>query len=70
MPASRSGWGQATCVSGCSRMFAAGHRIRITVAGADRENARTPRLTPAPTLTVWRQPGRMSWVDLPVIPPS
>ena len=23
-----------------------------------------------PTLTVWRQPGRMSWVDLPVIPPS
>jgi putative CocE/NonD family hydrolase len=50
-----------------SRLFAAGHRIRITVAGADWENARTPRLTPAPTLTVWRQPGRASWVDLPVI---
>lgn len=50
-----------------SRLFAAGHRIRITVAGADRENARTPQLTPAPTLTVWRQPGRASWVDLPVI---
>jgi uncharacterized protein len=50
-----------------SRLFAAGHRIRITVAGADRDNARTPQLTPAPTLTVWRQPGRASWVDLPVI---
>jgi hypothetical protein len=50
-----------------STLFAAGHRIRVTVTGADKANARTPKQTPAPKLTVWREPDRASWIDLPVI---
>jgi putative CocE/NonD family hydrolase len=50
-----------------SKLFAAGHRIRITVTGADKANARTPQQAPAPRLTVWREPGRASWMELPVI---
>jgi putative CocE/NonD family hydrolase len=51
-----------------STLFAAGHRIRVTVTGADDANARTPRQTPPPRLKVWREAGRASWMDLPVIP--
>ncbi|HEX4963194.1 MAG TPA: CocE/NonD family hydrolase [Thermoanaerobaculia bacterium] len=50
-----------------STVFAAGHRLRVTVTGADKANARTPQQTPPPRLTVWREAGRGSWVDLPVI---
>jgi len=50
-----------------STLFAAGHRIRVTVTGADKANARTPRQTPPPRLTVWREAGRASWMELPVI---
>ncbi|MFL6196678.1 MAG: CocE/NonD family hydrolase [Thermoanaerobaculia bacterium] len=51
-----------------SQVFAAGHRIRVTVTGADQANARTPRLDPPPRMTVYREPGRASYVELPVIP--
>jgi uncharacterized protein len=50
-----------------STLFQPGHRVRVTVAGADRANARTPERNPPPRLTVWRQAGRGSWIDLPVI---
>jgi putative CocE/NonD family hydrolase len=53
-----------------SILFPAGHRIRVTVTGADKANARTPEQTPPPRLTVWREAGRGSWVELPVIPAS
>lgn len=51
-----------------STLFAAGHRIRVTVTGADKANAVTPRRNPPPKLTVYREPGRASYVELPVIP--
>jgi hypothetical protein len=51
-----------------STLFAAGHRIRITVTGADHANAVTPERNPPPRLTVYREPGRASYVELPVIP--
>jgi len=51
-----------------STLFKAGHRIRVTVTGADARNARTPKLTPAPRMTVYREAERASYVELPVIP--
>jgi putative CocE/NonD family hydrolase len=51
-----------------SNLFDAGHRIRVTVTGADKTNARTPQQSPAPRLTVYREAGRGSYVELPVIP--
>jgi putative CocE/NonD family hydrolase len=51
-----------------SNFFAAGHRIRVTITGADKANARTPEQTPPPRLTVYREPGRASYIELPVMP--
>lgn len=51
-----------------SNLFDAGHRIRVTITGADKANAVTPEQSPAPTLTVYRGAGRASYVELPVIP--
>ena len=51
-----------------SNLFDTGHRIRVTVTGADKANARTPQQTPPPRLTVYRQAGRASYIELPVIP--
>ncbi|HET9209566.1 MAG TPA: CocE/NonD family hydrolase [Thermoanaerobaculia bacterium] len=51
-----------------STLFAAGHRIRVTVTGADKANAVTPKRNPPPKLTVYREPGRASYIELPVIP--
>lgn len=51
-----------------SYIFKAGHRIRVTVAGADyREKDRTPA-APAPTLSILSDPDHASRVRLPVIP--
>lgn len=50
-----------------SNLFDAGHRIRVTLTGADKTNARTPEQDPPPRLTVYRQAGRASYVELPVI---
>ncbi|PYQ59662.1 MAG: hypothetical protein DMF53_18430 [Acidobacteria bacterium] len=51
-----------------STLFAAGHRIRVTVTGADKANAVTPERNPPPKLTVYREAGRASYIELPVIP--
>lgn len=51
-----------------STLFQPGHRLRVTVTGADKANARTPEQNPPPRLTVWREEGRGSYVELPVIP--
>ena len=51
-----------------STLFAAGHRIRVTVTGADKTNAVTPRRNPPPRITLYREEGKPSYVELPVIP--
>jgi putative CocE/NonD family hydrolase len=51
-----------------STLFAAGHRIRVTVTGADKKNAVTPRRNPPPRITLYREAGKPSYVELPVIP--
>jgi predicted acyl esterase len=49
-----------------SYLFAPGHRIRLTLQFADPRA--TPRLDPAPRVTVLHRPGAASRIDLPVIP--
>ena len=51
-----------------STLFAAGHRIRVTVTGADKANAVTPERNPPPKITLYREAGRASYIELPVIP--
>jgi hypothetical protein len=51
-----------------STLFQPGHRLRVTITGADKANARTPQQNPPPKLTIWREPGKASYVELPVIP--
>jgi putative CocE/NonD family hydrolase len=51
-----------------STLFQPGHRLRVTVTGADKANARTLEQNPPPRLTVWREAGRGSYIELPVIP--
>ncbi len=51
-----------------SNVFDAGHRIRLTVTGADRDNFRTNEIDPPPTVTVHRGARHPSYVELPVIP--
>lgn len=53
-----------------SNLFDAGHRIRVTVTGADKANARTPEQTPPPRLVLLREEGRASHIVLPIIPGS
>ena len=50
-----------------SNVFNAGNRIRITVSGADKDNALTPEQSPPPTVTVYRNAGHASYISLPVI---
>lgn len=50
-----------------SHIFKAGHRIRISVAGADyRERDRTP-VVPAPVVTLHNTPQRPSLIILPIV---
>jgi hypothetical protein len=51
-----------------STLFQPGHRLRVTVTGADQANTRAPVRTPPPRLTLWREAGRGSFLELPVIP--
>ena len=37
-----------------SYVFEAGHRIRVTITGADKDTALTPQLDPPPTVTLYR----------------
>jgi len=49
-----------------SNIFDAGHRIRIALVCADRDNASTPELSPPPTVSVHRNKDRASFISLPV----
>lgn len=51
-----------------SNVFDAGHRIRVTITGADRANHATPELDPPAVVTVHRDVSRASRVVLPVRP--
>jgi hypothetical protein len=48
-------------------VFDKGNRLRLSLAGADKDNAATPKLDPAPVLTVYRDKGRASSLRLPVV---
>jgi uncharacterized protein len=51
-----------------SFVFDAGHRIRVTITGADIDNFATPVLVPPPTVGVYRDAEHASYIELPVIP--
>lgn len=51
-----------------SNLFDKGHRIRVRLSGADAGNAATPVLQPAPTVSIYRDRERASYIDLPLIP--
>jgi putative CocE/NonD family hydrolase len=50
-----------------SNIFDAGHRIRLTITCADKDNAETEAVSPAPTVTVYRDGQRRSRLILPVV---
>ncbi|MFO7979918.1 MAG: CocE/NonD family hydrolase [Candidatus Aminicenantes bacterium] len=49
-----------------SNVFNAGHRIRVTLTGADKDNAATQVLEPPPTYIVYRNADYPSHIQLPV----
>ncbi|MBN1202467.1 MAG: CocE/NonD family hydrolase [Anaerolineae bacterium] len=51
-----------------SNIFDAGHRIRITITGADADNYATLGLDPPPTISLYLGGEKSSSVTLPVIP--
>jgi hypothetical protein len=51
-----------------SYVFDAGHRIRVTITGADKDTALTPQLDPPPTVHLYREADHASYVVLPIIP--
>lgn len=51
-----------------ANLFEAGHRVRITVTGADWFMFDTPELDPRPVVTVYRNAEHASYVELPVVP--
>ena len=53
-----------------SKLFRAGHRIRVAIAGADRDNLQTKEISPPPQLTVYRSGKHSSYITLPIIPPQ
>lgn len=50
-----------------SNVFNAGNRVRLTITGADKDNAETKPLDPPPTIRVHRDPAHPSRIILPVI---
>jgi len=48
-----------------STLIAAGHRIRVSVSGADKVNARTSEDTPR--LVIYRGGAKSSRIDLPIV---
>jgi putative CocE/NonD family hydrolase len=48
-------------------LFPIGSRLRVTIVGADRDNARTPIVAPAPEITIYRTQQYRSHISLPVI---
>ena len=51
-----------------SYAFDVGHRIRVTIACADKYNALTPELNPTPTVSLYRDADHASYIVLPIIP--
>ena len=51
-----------------SYVFDAGHRIRVTITGADKDTALTPQVDPPPTVHLYRGADHASYVVLPIIP--
>ena len=51
-----------------SVLFQVGDRVRIRVTGADTDTFQTPRLDPAPTVSIYRSAEHASYIDLPLIP--
>jgi putative CocE/NonD family hydrolase len=51
-----------------SNIFDAGHRIRVTIMGADADTFATPQLDPAPTVSIYLSASHASYIDLPIIP--
>jgi putative CocE/NonD family hydrolase len=51
-----------------SNIFVKGHRIRLTITCADRDNARTPEISPPPLIRLYRNARHASHIVLPVIP--
>ena len=51
-----------------SYIFAPGHRIRVTITGADKDTALTPQLDPPPTVRLYRGAEHASHIVLPIIP--
>ena len=51
-----------------SYVFAAGHRIRVTITCADKDTALTPQMNPAPTIHLYRDANHASYIVLPIIP--
>jgi len=50
-----------------SYVFAKGHQLRISIAGWDDVNFEGPRFDPPPTLQMYRDSARASYVELPII---
>lgn len=51
-----------------SNLFDAGHRIRVTITGADADTYKTPQLEPPPTIAVYRSQNKSSYIKLPIAP--
>jgi hypothetical protein len=51
-----------------SYVFEAGHRIRVTITGGDKDTALTPQLDPPPTVQIYREADHASYIELPIIP--
>jgi len=51
-----------------SNIFDKGHRIRVTVSGADKDSVEPVQLPQAPVVTVHRGADQASYISLPVIP--
>ncbi len=50
-----------------SNVFNAGNRIRLTITGADKDNAETRPLDPPPMITIYRDKSHPSRIVLPVV---
>ncbi|MFC4003829.1 CocE/NonD family hydrolase [Prauserella oleivorans] len=50
-----------------STVVPAGHRLRVTITGADVRESNRQEQSPAPVYTVHREPGHASSIDLPIV---
>src|SRR6185436_11076088 len=50
-----------------SKIFRGGQRIRLTITAADKDNALTVVVDPAPVITLYRNTILASYIELPII---